>query len=121
MTCEREVFELQVWTRDRWDDIYQFTLDPQSRMDFEIANWFTPTHPRSRFTQDLIVCRVVGDTRFNLLNTNLAVRPPDGHFEQRILAHADELDTLLKEVMNLDLTVSAETIWAKASDQPLRG
>jgi N-hydroxyarylamine O-acetyltransferase len=117
VTREREVFELQVRTRDRWDDMYQFALDPQSHVDFEVANWFTSTHPRSRFTQNLIVCRVVGDTRVNLLNTNLSIRAADGQVEQRVLADADELDKLLNEVMNLALPVSAEMIWAKASKQ----
>ncbi len=120
VTREHEVFELQVQTRDRWDDMYQFTLDPQSHVDFEVANWFTSTHPRSLFTQNLIVCRVVGDTRVNLRNTRLAVRSPDGHFEQRVLADADELDKLLNDVMNLDLPLSAETIWAKLQSNSLQ-
>jgi N-hydroxyarylamine O-acetyltransferase len=119
VTREREVFELQVQTRDRWDDIYQFTLDPQSHVDFEVANWFTSTHPRSLFTQNLVVCRVVGDTRVNLLNTRLSVRLPDGQFEQRVLENANELAKLLNEVMNLELPVSSDLIWVKASEQAL--
>jgi N-hydroxyarylamine O-acetyltransferase len=115
VTRDCGVFELQAQTRDRWDDIYQFTLDPQSHVDFDVANWFTSTHPRSLFTQNLIVCRVVGDTRVNLLNTRLSVRLPDGQFEQRVLEDANELDKLLNDVMNLELPVSSDPIWAKAS------
>ena len=120
VTREHEVFELQVRTRDRWDDIYQFTLDPQSHVDFEVANWFTSTHPRSRFTQNLIVCRVVGETRVNLLNLRVSVRSPDGSFEQRTLASADELEKLLEEVMELALPISPDAIREKASVQPLQ-
>jgi N-hydroxyarylamine O-acetyltransferase len=116
---EGEVFELQVQTRDRWDDMYHFTLAPQTRVDFEVANWFTSTHPRSLFTQNLVVCRVVGETRVNLRNSNLAVRHPDGHFEQCTLADASELAKLLEEVMNLALPAPAEVIWAKALKQTL--
>jgi N-hydroxyarylamine O-acetyltransferase len=114
---DAEVFELQMRLSDRWAGMYQFTLEPQSRIDFEVANWFTSTHPRSRFTQNLTVCRVVGETRINLLNTRLSTRQSDGHVEARSLADADELGKLLKDVMGLALPAPIEVIWAKASSR----
>ncbi len=61
MAREGEVFGLQLRLDDRWETMYQFTLAAQTRVDFEVANWFTSTHPRSLFTQNLVVCRVVGE------------------------------------------------------------
>jgi N-hydroxyarylamine O-acetyltransferase len=116
---EGEVFGLQLRLDARWETMYQFTLAAQTRVDFEVANWFTSTHPRSLFTQNLMVCRVVGETRVNLLNSSLSVRHPDGHVEPRALADARELGKLLEEVMNLALPTPAETIWAKVPKQPL--
>jgi N-hydroxyarylamine O-acetyltransferase len=115
---EGEVFGLQLRLDDGWETMYQFTLAAQTRVDFEVANWFTSTHPRSLFTQNLIVCRVVGETRVNLSNSNLSVRHPDGHVERRVLANADELEKLLEQVMNLALPAPAEVIWAKLPKQP---
>ena len=117
--CDGEVFELQQQIADQWEAMYQFTLAPQTPVDFEVANWFTSTHPRSRFTQNLTVCRVVGDTRFNLLNTRLSVRHSDGRVEQQVLESANELRKLLEEVMNLALPAPAEVIWAKVPKEPL--
>ena len=110
---EHDVFELQLRYEDSWDAMYQFDLAPQARIDFEVANWFTSTHPRALFTQNLIVCRVVGKTRINLWNANLSIRQSDGRVEQRVLADAADLRQVLGDVMGLHLPASAETIWAR--------
>ena len=104
-----EVFGLQLRLDARWETMYQFTL--------AAANWFTSTHPHS-LTQNLIVCRAVGETRVNLVNSNRSVRHPDGHVEPSALADARELGKLPEEVMNLALPKPAETIWAKVPKQP---
>ena len=110
---EHDVFELQLRHDDRWDAMYQFDLAPQTRLDFEVANWFTSTHPQALFTKNLIVCRVVGKTRTNLRNANLAIRQADGRVEQRVLADAADLQQVLEDTMGLHLPASAETIWAR--------
>jgi N-hydroxyarylamine O-acetyltransferase len=108
-----DVFELQFQVEDRWAAVYRFTLAPQSRIDFEVANWFTSTHPRSLFTQNLIACRVVGDTRFNLRNANLSIRQSNGRTEHRVLASADDLRHVLEDGMQIALPTTADAIWAK--------
>jgi N-hydroxyarylamine O-acetyltransferase len=95
--------------------MYRFDLAAQTRADFEVANWYTSTHPRSLFTQNLVVCRIVGETRVNLLNTTLSVRQPDGRVEHRALTGPAELGKVLEDVMDLALPAAAETIWAKAA------
>ena len=113
-----EGFELRMRLSDRWAAMYRFTLAAQTQADFEVANWFTSTHPRSHFTQNLVVCRVVGDTRVNLFNAALSIRGSDGGVEQRILADAEDLGRLLEETMGLALPAAVETIWAKLPRQP---
>ena len=98
---------------ERWEPMYRFTLAPQSQADFEMANWFTSTHPRGRFVRNLVAARVVGDARVNLLNTSLSVRQPDGGVEHRTLAVGRDLGEVLSGVIGLDLPVPVETIWAK--------
>jgi N-hydroxyarylamine O-acetyltransferase len=114
-----EVFETQMRVGDRWEPMYRFTLSPQSSADFEMANWFTSTHPRGRFVRNLVAARVVGDTRVNLLNTSLSVRPPDGGFQHRTLADARDLGEVLIGVMGLDLPVPVEAIWARLPGEPV--
>src|SRR6202012_3579052 len=110
-----EVFGLQLRLQDRRQTMVEFTPGAQAHVDCEVANWFTSTHPRSLFTQNLVVCRVVGETRVNLFNTNLSVRYPNGQVEQRAMADAAELGRLLEDVMGLELPVPAEVIWEKAA------
>ena len=116
-----EVYETQMRLGEgRWEPMYRFTLAPQSPADFEVSNWFTSTHPRGRFTRNLVAARVVGDTRVNLLNASLSVRGPDGAVvEQRALADAQALRAVLEGVMGLDLPVPAEAIWARLPSEPV--
>jgi N-hydroxyarylamine O-acetyltransferase len=116
-----EVYETQMRLGEcRWEPMYRFTLAPQSRADFEVANWFTSTHPRGRFTRNLVAARVVGETRVNLLNASLSVRGPDGAVvEQRTLADARDLRDVLEGAMGLDLPAPAEAIWARLPSEPV--
>jgi len=111
-----DAFEVQLKFSDRWEGLYRFKFEPQTRVDFEIANWFTSTHPRSRFTQNLIACRVVDTKRFNLFNLNLSVREADGRAEQRVLANARELAGLLENTMGIALPAPIDTIWEKVAN-----
>src|SRR5215471_19317164 len=95
-----DVFELQSRAGDRWQAMYRFDLAAQTRADFEVANWYTSTHPRSLFTQNLVVCRIVGETRVNLLNANLSVRQPGGSVEHRVLKNPEELGRVLDDLMD---------------------
>jgi N-hydroxyarylamine O-acetyltransferase len=113
-----EGFALQMRLKDRWDSMYRFTLAAQSQADFEVANWFTSTHPRSRFTQNLVVCRVVDDARVNLFNRHLSIRRSEGHVEERGLAGVTDLAKLMEGTMGLALPAPAESIWARLPKEP---
>jgi N-hydroxyarylamine O-acetyltransferase len=114
-----EGFAVEMRLTDRWEPMYRFTLAPQAPADFEVANWFTATHPRTRFVRNLVAARVVGEDRVNLFNASLAVRRPDGAVEQRTLAGAEDLRGVLEGTMGLDLPMPAETIWARLPGEPV--
>jgi arylamine N-acetyltransferase len=104
--------ELQMSTPDGWRGMYRFTLESQSPADYEVANWFTATHPRSRFRQMLVAARIVGDTRVNLLNRSVTVwRGMDA--ETTTLESPQALGELLSGTYGLALPAPAEAIWAK--------
>ena len=55
------VYETQMRRGNRWEKLFRFTLDPQTDSEFEVADRFTPTYPRGRFTQTLVAARVTGE------------------------------------------------------------
>ena len=58
----------------KWSDLYAFTLEPQYPIDFEMANHFTSTHPRSAFVNSLNAQRIFPERRVVLRNRDLTVR-----------------------------------------------
>ena len=58
----------------RWADLYAFNLEPQHPVDFVVANWFTSTHPSSRFVQTLTAQRSWPDSRAVLRDRELLIR-----------------------------------------------
>src|SRR5439155_1519048 len=73
-----EEYELLMRLPGRWQALYRFRDEPQEQRDYEVANWFTSTHPSSRFTGNLVASRIDGERRLNLFNRELSVHWPDG-------------------------------------------
>jgi N-hydroxyarylamine O-acetyltransferase len=55
-----------------WRDMYAFAAEPVPRVDIEVSNWFTCTHPRSPFVTGLIVAAQRAD------GSRIAVGDRDG-------------------------------------------
>lgn len=101
--ASHDALYLEVQARDRtWSRVYRFDLHPVERIDYETSNWYTSTSPEAIFANNLIVCRVLDDTRLALLNDQLNERAADGSIvrEQR-LASADELAACLHDRFGL--------------------
>ena len=103
-------YELQSGTSDSWLGMYRFTLEPQSPADFELGNWFTSTHPRSTFRQNLQASIVDGEARLNLLNLRFT-RRRDDKVEERLIADPKELDRVLRDEFGIDPPESTEAVW----------
>jgi N-hydroxyarylamine O-acetyltransferase len=52
---EGPLLVLQTRGPDGWSDVYAFPPTPVPRIDIEVSNWWTSTHPSSRFVSGLIV------------------------------------------------------------------
>jgi N-hydroxyarylamine O-acetyltransferase len=100
-------FALEVRAGERWIGLYRFSLQPQLPVDYEVANWFTATHPQSLFVNHLVACRAEGAQRLALFNNRLTIRDSDGASGgQRILTSLDDFAELLGErfgIGSLDL------------------
>lgn len=89
-------FDLQMRLPERWQTMYRFTLEPQAQRDYEVFNWSTSSHPASRFVNNLIASRVVGERRLNLFNTEFSVYWPDGSIDRSSLADAATVHSCLE-------------------------
>ena len=93
--ADDDALALQLRLPDRWAAMYRFNLEPRLPADYEVSNWFTSTHPASRFTVNLIAARVDGARRLNLFNSALTAYGPDGLVETRLLSGPGEIHEVL--------------------------
>jgi N-hydroxyarylamine O-acetyltransferase len=71
---EDDLWVLEGNTDEAWVDLYAFGLEPQYPIDFEMANHFTSTHPRSGFRNRLTAQRLWPERRVILRDRELSVQ-----------------------------------------------
>jgi N-hydroxyarylamine O-acetyltransferase len=86
---------------DAWHDQYAFTLRPALPVDFEVANHFTSTFPRSPFVNTLTVQRSTTSGRHTIRGKLYSERIGGETNEREI--EVDELIELLAEPFGLDV------------------
>ncbi len=86
-----------------WEDLYAFTLDPQAPIDYEMANYYTSTHPDSRFLRTLTVQRATPEGRHILRDRELLLDrgAHEPAVTSRTIADDDELLAVLAETFGL--------------------
>jgi N-hydroxyarylamine O-acetyltransferase len=98
---------------NEWVDVYEFTLEEMPRIDREVGNWYTSTHPDSHFKNRLIVARAAPNgVRLTVLNDVFSVRQRDGHAEKRPLQSPEALLEVLAK--HFDLKFPAGTRFGAA-------
>ncbi|WP_082616061.1 arylamine N-acetyltransferase [Massilia sp. Root418] len=113
---------LEVEIGGAWQPVYQISPALQTVGDYEMANYFTSTHPDSHFRHKLIVARTTPEARHALLQNRLTIRGADGSLARSYL-DADELEKALREVFLLPvapawrpvLEAAAATLWEEAA------
>jgi N-hydroxyarylamine O-acetyltransferase len=86
---------------DAWPDLYAFTLERQFPVDYELANYYTSTHPQSRFVQILTAQMPAPPLRYRLINRELSVISP-AEKTTRTITGDDELLEVLAKVFGLE-------------------
>lgn len=102
ITGEGPEYALAARHGERWRTAYVFDLTAQLPSDYEVANWYTSTHPESLFTKVLIAERLLPEVRRNLVNTWLTERWRDGRVDERILASGAELGEVLDALFDIE-------------------
>jgi N-hydroxyarylamine O-acetyltransferase len=87
---------------DRWVDLYAFADEDVAPIDYVVGNWYTSTHPDSKFVRTLTAQRMIGNARHQLRNLSYSVATGGGDWETRTITR-DELIPLLREVFDLDV------------------
>jgi len=106
-------FTVQARIGSAWQDLYRFTLEPQFPIDYDVANWFTSTHPNSRFRNNLLMERLTPEVRISLFNQRLVRRFADGRVEKAHVASADGLGRILAAEFELEPPVDAASLFAR--------
>jgi N-hydroxyarylamine O-acetyltransferase len=103
LVAEGPLLVQQAELKGAWNDLYAFSPHPPPAMDFEIGNWFTATHPDSRFVRNLIAVRLEPDRRHTLLNREYTLRFAGDRTETRTVDSPAELRALLTGTFGLNL------------------
>jgi N-hydroxyarylamine O-acetyltransferase len=83
-----------------WLPVYEISPEPCLDADYQMANWFTSTHPSSHFRHRLIVARTTPEARYTLLENRFTIRRPGTEPEQRFL-DAVQLEETLATIFGL--------------------
>jgi len=90
LTVHSETYQVEVRLNSAWQPLYRFDLLPQQLIDYQVANWYVSTFPRSIFVTGIMMARVDGDRRYALRNTDFAIHDR-GRTERRTIATVGEL------------------------------
>jgi N-hydroxyarylamine O-acetyltransferase len=98
---EGDLRVLQVRRGAEWEDQYAFALHAVHPIDFEVASWFTSTHPSSPFVRTLTAQRTTREVRYVLRYPAYSESRESGT-RVRDIARS-ELLPLLREAFTIDL------------------
>jgi N-hydroxyarylamine O-acetyltransferase len=101
IASEGPVRILQSRAFGEWTDLYAFLPQATYPVDFELANWFTSTHPGSPFRKTLTAQRTTPEVRYILRYPSYSeIR--GGEIHSRDITR-DELIPLLRETFLIDI------------------
>lgn len=86
-----------------WRPLYEFDLQPQQLVDYEVVNWFLSTNTRSQFMHNLVAARADGDRRYALRNASFAVHHAAGWTDRRTLTSIAALADALTGALGLTI------------------
>jgi N-hydroxyarylamine O-acetyltransferase len=106
VAAEGPLLVLQWRKAGEWNDAYAFAPEPRYPVDFEVANWYTSTHPSSPFRTRLTVQRTTDEARHVLRNLSYTVSRP-GRPDELTAVDRAALPALLRDVFGLEVADTA--------------
>lgn len=108
---------VQAMLDGEWASLYDFFGNFALDADYEMANWFTSTHPSSHFRQCLSVARTTPEARYMLKDNCLSSRYPDGRVSRRFL-DAGQIERTLRDTFHLAVEPSWGPVIERAAAVP---
>ncbi len=108
LTKAESEFVLDIEIEGGWMPLYQFGETEQLLPDYEVANWYVSTHPKSQFVTTLLAARPAPGVRYALRDTQFTIHRVNGATEGRTLASAAEVRATLENVFGLTLPRATE-------------
>jgi N-hydroxyarylamine O-acetyltransferase len=94
---------MEARVRGGWKPLYRFGPEEHFGPDYEMANWYTSTHPSSPFVSRLMVARALDGKRQTLLDTAFTTHDLQGRTERRTLATVTDLAHVLETAFGIAL------------------
>jgi N-hydroxyarylamine O-acetyltransferase len=103
LTKAGEDWVLEADAGGQWRQMYQFGLEEHIGPDYEVANYYMSTHPRSPFVVRLVAARPLPGKRLALANNAMSIHTVGGPTEKRTISSARELRRVLTEEFGVAL------------------
>jgi N-hydroxyarylamine O-acetyltransferase len=96
---------LQQLLGEQWEHIYRVIPYPRYDAEYDVANWYTATHPDAPYLSNMIAAYPLPDgSRLTMFNGRVTLRAPNGESRRRILETPEAFAVVLRE--EFALTVS---------------
>lgn len=97
-----------------WHSIYEITPDVCLDVDFQVANWWTSTHPAGHFRHRLIVARTTSEARYALLENRFTIRRR-GEAQRTSFLDAAGIEEVLRDTFALPVASDWRPIIERAA------
>jgi N-hydroxyarylamine O-acetyltransferase len=88
----------------RWEHIYRVIPYPRYDAEYEIANWYTATHPDAPYLSNIIAARPLRDGgRLTMFNGRVTLRAQNGERQRRHLEAPEDFAAVLRHELGLDI------------------
>jgi N-hydroxyarylamine O-acetyltransferase len=82
----------------QWEHIYRVIPYPRYDAEYEVANWYTATHPDAPYRSNLIAaCPRPDGSRLTMFNGRVTSRTPNGESRRRILETPEAFAAVLRD------------------------
>lgn len=99
---EEPTLYFQVLTDGDWKGLYSFDFNIYNQGDFEVANWYTSTNPKTTFTQQLNLAIIDQNKRYHLKNNAFSIIESGILLDKITLTSLVEMNEVLLDYFKLD-------------------
>lgn len=96
-------YRLEAMVQGAWKRVYEFNLQENFQIDYEVTSWYLSNHPASHFVTGLIAALPFREGRHALRNTDFATYYLDGRHERRRIDRIPDFLNVLEKTFGIVL------------------